>query len=41
MKRAPYESAAAPMSHSAADPAEFDVVCCSSAILNSSVKFGA
>ena len=27
MMRAPYESAAAPRSHSAADPAEFNVVC--------------
>ena len=27
MTRAPYESAAAPMSHSAADPAEFNVLC--------------
>ena len=27
MRRTPYESAAAPMSHSAADPAEFNAVC--------------
>ena len=27
MRRTPYESAAAPTSHSATDPAEFDVVC--------------
>ena len=27
MMRAPYESATAPTSHSAADPAEFNVVC--------------
>ena len=27
MMRAPYESAIAPTSHSAADPAEFNVVC--------------
>ena len=27
MRRTPYESAAAPMSHSATDPAESDVVC--------------
>ena len=27
MMRAPYESATAPMSHSAADAAEFNVVC--------------
>ena len=27
MTRAPYESAAAPTSHSAADPAEFNIVC--------------
>jgi len=27
MTRAPYESAAAPTSHSATDPAEFNVVC--------------
>ena len=27
MTRAPYESATAPTSHSAADPAEFNVVC--------------
>ena len=27
MTRAPYESAAAPTSHSAADPAEFNVIC--------------
>jgi len=27
MRRTPYESAAAPTSHSAADPAEFNVVC--------------
>ena len=27
MTRAPYESVAAPTSHSAADPAEFNVVC--------------
>ena len=29
MTRAPYESAGAPTSHSAADPAEFNIVCCS------------
>ena len=29
MRRMPYESAAAPTSHSAADPAEFNVRCCS------------
>ena len=29
MRRTPYESAAAPMSHSAADPAEFNAVCLS------------
>ena len=28
MRRMPYESAAAPTSHSATDPAEFNVVCC-------------
>ena len=28
MRSTPYESAAAPTSHSAADPAEFNVVCC-------------
>ena len=27
MRRAPYESSAAPKSHNAADPAELDVVC--------------
>jgi len=27
MRRTPYESAAAPTSHSATDPAEFNVVC--------------
>ena len=27
MRRTPYESAAAPTSHSAADPAEFNAVC--------------
>ena len=27
MTRAPYESAAAPTSHSATDPAEFNVLC--------------
>jgi len=27
MRRTPYESAAAPTSHSAADPTEFNVVC--------------
>jgi len=27
MRRKPYESAAAPTSHSATDPAEFNVVC--------------
>ena len=31
MRRTPYESAAAPMSHSAADPAEFNAVCRSKA----------
>ena len=29
MRRVPYESAAAPTSHSATDPAEFNVACCS------------
>ena len=29
MKRALYESGAAPTPHSATDPAEFNVVCCS------------
>ena len=29
MRRTPYESAAATKSHSAANPAEFNVVCCS------------
>jgi len=28
MRRTPYESTAAPASHSATDPAEFNVVCC-------------
>ena len=34
MTRAPFESAAAPTSHSATDPAEFNVVCSKSNLSN-------